>query len=54
MTTIAGVDGCMAGWLCITKDVDTGVISSRVLSNAQSLLKQNPEPLLEFCKNKNR
>lgn len=46
MSTIAGVDGCKGGWLCITKKVETGVVSSEVYSDAQSLLQQNPEPVV--------
>jgi predicted RNase H-like nuclease len=44
MAIIAGVDGCKSDWLCITKNVDTGFISSEVFSDAQSLLQQKPEP----------
>lgn len=46
MAIIVGVDGCRAGWLCIKKNVDTGVVSSEVFSNAQSVLQQKPEPLV--------
>ena len=46
MSIIAGVDGCKAGWLCIKKNIDTGVVSSGVFSNAQSLIRQKPEPLV--------
>ena len=46
MTTIVGVNGCKAGWFCIKKNIDTGVVSSGVFSNAQSLFQQKPEPLV--------
>ena len=44
MTIVAGVDGCRAGWLCITRDLDTGRIESAVFENAESLVQQKPEP----------
>ncbi|MCH8120708.1 MAG: DUF429 domain-containing protein [Planctomycetes bacterium] len=44
MTIVAGVDGCKAGWLCVAKDLDTGLITSDVFSDAQLLLQQEPEP----------
>jgi predicted RNase H-like nuclease len=44
MTIVAGVDGCRAGWLCITNDLDTGRIESAVFENAKSLVSQKPEP----------
>jgi len=46
MAIVAGVDGCKAGWLCVAKDLDTGLITSAVFSNAQILLQQKPEPLI--------
>jgi predicted RNase H-like nuclease len=46
MAIVAGVDGCKAGWLCVAKDLDTGLITSAVFSNAQLLLQQKPEPLI--------
>jgi predicted RNase H-like nuclease len=44
MTIVAGVDGCKTGWLCIAKDLNTGLITSAVFSNAQLLLQREPEP----------
>lgn len=44
MAIVAGVDGCKTGWLCVAKDLDTGLITSAVFSNAQLLLQQEQEP----------
>ena len=46
MAIVAGVDGCKAGWLCVAKDLDTGLITSAVFRNAQLLLQQKQEPLI--------
>ncbi|MCK5565422.1 MAG: DUF429 domain-containing protein [Planctomycetes bacterium] len=46
MIIIAGVDGCKSGWLCIKKNLDTGLVSSEVFGNAQSLIQQEPRPLV--------
>lgn len=46
MAFIAGVDGCKFGWLCITEEVDTGKIDSKVYRTAQDLFTQTPEPIL--------
>lgn len=46
MTFIAGVDGCKFGWLCITEEVDTGKIDSKVYRTARDLFTQTPEPIL--------
>ena len=44
MTRLAGVDGCRGGWLCITKDVETGEVRAEVFSSARELFSQNPAP----------
>jgi predicted RNase H-like nuclease len=44
MSIVVGVDGCKTGWLCIAKDFDTGLMTSDVFSDAQSLLQQEPKP----------
>ena len=44
MAIVAGVDGCKTGWLCVAKDLDTGLITSEVFSNAQVLLQHDLEP----------
>jgi predicted RNase H-like nuclease len=44
MTILAGVDGCPFGWLCITKDLNNGIIKSQILSFATELFDQNPQP----------
>lgn len=38
MFLIAGVDACKGGWICISRDLVTGEISSAVDSSAESLL----------------
>ena len=44
MAIVAGVDGCKTGWLCVAKDIDTGLITSEVFSNAQLLLQNKLGP----------
>ena len=44
MAIVAGVDGCKTGWLCVAKDLNTGVITAQVFSNAQLLLQHKLEP----------
>ncbi len=44
MAIVAGVDGCKTGWLCVAKDLDTGLITSEVFSNAKLLLQHKLEP----------
>lgn len=46
MPILAGVDGCIRGWLCITKDLRDGRIESRVYPNAVTLITQKPQPLI--------
>jgi len=46
MTVVAGVDGCKNGWFCVAKDVGTGRIWFGIYDNANSLLQQQPEPLI--------
>lgn len=45
MPLIAGVDGCPTGWLCITKQTDTGVIGAAIYPTASALIHQAPTPL---------
>ena len=44
MTILAGVDGCPFGWLCITKDLNSGFIKSQIYSSVTELFNQNPQP----------
>ena len=46
MTILAGVDGCPFGWLCITKDLNNGIIKSQIFSSATELFNQKPQPQL--------
>src|SRR5436853_405561 len=46
MPLVAGVDGCPAGWICITRDTLTGLIDSEVFPNANELIHQTPEPAI--------
>jgi predicted RNase H-like nuclease len=41
---VAGVDGCKAGWVCITRDLRSGALSARVFENAAQLADQTPLP----------
>jgi len=44
MATVAGIDGCRAGWLCLTKDLVTGEIHSCILERISELLTLKPRP----------
>ena len=44
MTRLAGVDGCRGGWLCISKDTETGEVTAEVFSSARELFSQSPTP----------
>lgn len=46
MAIVTGVDGCKAGWLCVSKDFDTGLITSVVFGSAQELIQQEPHPVV--------
>jgi len=37
---LSGIDGCKSGWICISKDIDTNEICSKVFPNAKSLIEQ--------------
>jgi predicted RNase H-like nuclease len=42
MAIVAGVDGCRGGWICITKDVSTGLLRSARYPDATALIAQQP------------
>ena len=44
MAIVAGIDGCPAGWLCLTKDLSTGVVQARILASINDLLRLDPRP----------
>jgi predicted RNase H-like nuclease len=44
MPIIAGIDGCPSGWLCLTKDLSTGVVQARILVEIGELLTFDPRP----------
>ena len=46
MLMIAGVDGCKGGWICITKDLVRGDISSGFFPSLGSLLEWIPAPVV--------
>ncbi len=41
---VAGIDGCRAGWLCVTKDFSTGDIVARILRRIDDVLHLNQKP----------
>jgi len=41
---VSGVDGCRAGWVAISKDIDTGQISWRFFQDTRALIFSNPVP----------
>ena len=46
MTVLAGIDGCSFGWLCITIDLENGVLNSRIFRSSTELLAQTPTPAI--------
>ncbi len=42
MPILAGVDGCPAGWICVTRDMHTGNVQSALYHNAAALINQEP------------
>jgi predicted RNase H-like nuclease len=46
MVVVAGIDGCPAGWLCLTKDLCTGAVQARILTSISDLLGLAPGPEL--------
>jgi len=46
MPIVAGADGCPGGWICLTKDTNTGAIASLFYPTAQALIFQNPMPAI--------
>ena len=43
---IAGVDGCKGGWICISKDLLSGEISTEVFPSMAGLLKRMPKAVV--------
>jgi predicted RNase H-like nuclease len=44
MRIICGADGCKAGWVAISKDLDSGSVSWRLCSTAHQLAYSEPRP----------
>ena len=44
MTRLAGVDGCRGGWLCVSRDTETGEVTAEVFGSARELFSQEPAP----------
>jgi predicted RNase H-like nuclease len=44
MRIVTGVDGCPAGWLAISRDLDTGQIRSQIYAVAADLMDQHVQP----------
>ena len=44
MTVVAGIDGCPFGWLCLTKDLATGMVRARILPSIRDLLTLESKP----------
>jgi predicted RNase H-like nuclease len=44
MAVVAGIDGCRAGWLCLTRDSATGAVEARILASISELLNLAPRP----------
>jgi predicted RNase H-like nuclease len=46
MRLVCGVDGCISGWVVISKDIDTGAISWRLCKTTRAIVEIEPEPLV--------
>jgi predicted RNase H-like nuclease len=46
MSTIAGIDGCHGGWLCVCKDLLTGTLTAHILAMIDDILTLAPRPEL--------
>lgn len=44
MAVIAGIDGCRAGWLCLSKNRRNGMVQATILPRINDLLKLRPRP----------
>jgi len=44
MTTVAGIDGCRDGWLCVTKNLSSGACQARILKSIEELRSLEPRP----------
>jgi predicted RNase H-like nuclease len=44
MRLVCGVDGCKGGWICISKDLDSGRIAWHLYDTAHELVYQEPRP----------
>ena len=44
MPTVAGIDGCRGGWLCLLRDMQTGAVHHAVLPHIAGLLQLFPIP----------
>jgi len=44
MAIVAGIDGCRAGWVYLTKELATGEVHARILDRIGDLLKLKPRP----------
>ena len=44
MAVVAGIDGCPAGWLCLTKHLSTGAVQARILTSIGEVLDLHPRP----------
>ena len=44
MPILSAADGCRAGWVVVTQDLDTGAISWRLCAGAQALIHPDPLP----------
>lgn len=46
MAIIVGIDGCPAGWLCLTKDLSSGTVQACILAHISNLLELVPRPIV--------
>lgn len=44
MATVAGIDGCKMGWICVYRDLDSGKTNARILKSIWELSAIQPAP----------
>src|SRR5258706_11590367 len=44
MATVAGIDGCPGGWLCLIGNLSTKAVDQRVLTQIDQILLIEPRP----------
>ena len=44
MPVVSGIDGCPSGWVCLSKNLSSGVFRAQIISNIDELMRLDPRP----------